>query len=354
MHAGCSSTVGKFGHPPNFPCVLNGYEGFEARMTSKGFGMPTIRNDQTIGVDISKDTIDVYMHPKGLRTRVPNSKSGFRALSEWLSTSEISQIIYEPTGQYHLAFEAYFLRLGVPLGKVNPRQARRFADAIGVQAKTDPIDAELLAQYGAMITIRPVAKRATKFNEMRELQSARRALIKDRIAASNRAASRICSLLKRQAKERISQIEQQLRAINAALREHVCSDELLKARFDILLTIPGVGETTAITLLVEMPELGELDHKAAASLAGLAPIARDSGTFRGRRFIQGGRAHLRQALYMPALVSIRHNPEFRAKYDLLISAGKAPKLAITVVMRKLLILANSLLRDGRLWTPSAT
>ena len=143
-----------------------------------------------------------------------------------------------------------------------------------------------------------------------------------------------------------------LKAIDEALRQLVREDEILKAKSDILRSIPGIGETTAIMLLTEMPELGEIDHKAAASLAGLAPVARDSGTYRGKRHIQGGRAHLRQALYMPALVSIKHNPDFRAKYDVLVAAGKAPKLAITVVMRKLIILANSLLRDGRIWSSS--
>ena len=291
-----------------------------------------------IGVDISKSTLDAHMHPDGDKICVQNDISGFRRLLAWMSRYDVTQLIYEPTGQYHLAFERFFLKAGVPLGKVNPRQARRFADAIGVMAKTDCIDAGLLARSGALVTIRPVSDRTIKFNEMKELQSARRALVKDRIRASNRSAARIAPLLRRHARERVEQVDRQLKAIDEALRQLVREDE--------------IGETTAIMLLTEMPELGEIDHKAAASLAGLAPVARDSGTYRGKRHIQGGRAHLRQALYMPALVSIKHNPDFRAKYDVLVAAGKAPKLAITVVMRKLIILANSLLRDGRIWSSS--
>jgi transposase len=305
-----------------------------------------------IGVDISKSTLDAHMHPDGDKICVQNDISGFRRLLAWMSRYDVTQLIYEPTGQYHLAFERFFLKAGVPLGKVNPRQARRFADAIGVMAKTDCIDAGLLARSGALVTIRPVSDRTIKFNEMKELQSARRALVKDRIRASNRSAARIAPLLRRHARERVEQVDRQLKAIDEALRQLVREDEILKAKSDILRSIPGIGETTAIMLLTEMPELGEIDHKAAASLAGLAPVARDSGTYRGKRHIQGGRAHLRQALYMPALVSIKHNPDFRAKYDVLVAAGKAPKLAITVVMRKLIILANSLLRDGRIWSSS--
>ena len=126
----------------------------------------------------------------------------------------------------------------------------------------------------------------------------------------------------------------------------------MKARVDILVSIPGVGEATALAMLIEMPELGAIEHKCAASLAGLAPMARDSGQHRGKRFIRGGRAQLRQALYMPALVAVRFNAPMKAKYDTLLAAGKPPKVALTAIMRKLLILANALIRDGRAWMPS--
>ena len=126
----------------------------------------------------------------------------------------------------------------------------------------------------------------------------------------------------------------------------------MQARFHILQSIPGIGDATAFAILIEMPELGALEHKCAASLAGLAPIARDSGRQRGKRSIRGGRAHLRQALYLPALVAVRFNPDLKARYDALRAAGKPPKVALTAVMRKLLILANALLRDGRTWTPA--
>ena len=167
----------------------------------------------------------------------------------------------------------------------------------------------------------------------------------------NREHTRRSALLKRQAAQRLTQIERQITAIDAALRALLAADATLKARFDILVSIPGVGETTALIMLVEMPELGDPEHRCAASLAGLAPIAHDSGQHRGKRSIRGGRAQLRQAIYMPALVAVRFNADLNAKYDSLRAAGKAPKVALTAVMRKLVILANALLRDGRAWTP---
>lgn len=153
---------------------------------------------------------------------------------------------------------------------------------------------------------------------------------------------------------RLRHIEGQIRAIDAALRRLLAAEPALKARFDVLLSVPGIAETTALALLIEMPELGQLENGCAASLAGLAPLARDSGQWRGKRFIRGGRASVRQALYMPALVAARFNPDLRAKYQALIAAGKPAKVALVAIMRKLIILANALLREGRAWAPRAS
>ena len=176
----------------------------------------------------------------------------------------------------------------------------------------------MLARLAAMLEppIRPVISAC--LDEMKELHVARRALVKDRTAAMNRDHTRRSALLKRQAAQRLTQIERQITAIDAALRALLAADAALKARFDILVSIPGVGETTALIMLVEMPELGDLEHRCAVSLAGLAglaPIARDSGQHRGKRFIRSGRAHLRQAIYIPALVAVRFNADLKAKYE---------------------------------------
>jgi transposase len=305
---------------------------------------------QSVGVDISKDTLDVYLHPAGATRRFGNTRTGRSGLIAWLANFTISRVVFEPTGPYHHAFERQLAEAGLPLAKANPRQARRFAEAVGRNAKTDAVDAAMLARLAALLEppVRPVMSQV--LDDMKELIVARRALVKDRIAAHQRDGVRRSVLLKRQAAQRLAQIERQVAAIDAALRARLATDPTLKARFDILASIPGVGATTAFIMLVEMPELGTLDHRCAASLAGLAPIARDSGQHRGKRFIRGGRASLRQALYMPALVAVRFNANLKAKYEALRTAGKPPKVALTVVMRKLVILANALIRDGRNWS----
>jgi transposase len=305
---------------------------------------------QSAGIDISKDTLDVHLHPAGMTRRFANEPKGLTTLIAWLGGFVITRIVFEPTGAYHHMFERRLGNAGLPLVKVNPRQARRFAEAIGRLAKTDTVDAAMLARFAALLEPpgRPVASQA--LDEMKELHIARHALVKDRVAAKNREHTRRSTLLKHQTAERLKQIERQIAAIDAALRMIRDADPSLKARFEILHSIPGIGEATALAILVEMPELGTIENKAAASLAGLAPIARDSGHARGKRFIRGGRAQLRQALYMPALVAVRFNEAMKAKYQAFIAAGKPAKVALTAIMRKLLILANALIRDGRLWT----
>ncbi len=305
---------------------------------------------QSVGVDICKDTLDVHLHPAGAARRFANTRTGRCKLIAWLAEFTIARIVFEPTGPYHHAFERQLAEAGLPLAKINPRQARRFAEAVGRHAKTDAVDAAMLARLAALLEppTRPLV--SATVDEMKELHVARRALVKDQVAALNRDQTHRSALLKRQAAQRLAQVERQIAAIDAALQTLLAADPALKARFDILVSIPGLGETTALIMLVEMPELGALEHRCAASLAGLAPIARDSGQHHGKRFIRGGRAHLRQALYMPALVAVRLNPDLKAKYDALRSAGKPAKVALTAIMRKLVILANALIRDGRTWS----
>ncbi len=306
---------------------------------------------QTVGVDICKLTLDVYLHPQATARQFPNTAAGIKILLAWLGQNPVHRVIFEPTSAYHRGLERQLGDAGVPMVKVNPLQARRFAEAIGQRAKTDAVDAAMLARFGALdaLQTRPVVSQT--LSDMKELLVARRGLVKDRVAAANRNHVHRAPLLKRLADRRLRQVERQIAAIDAELRASCRADTELKARLDILVSIPGIGEATALTMLIEMPELGAIDNKCVASLAGLAPIARDSGQHSGKRFIRAGRAHLRQALYMPALVAIRFNADMKAKYQTLVAAGKPPKVAITAVMRKLAILANALLREHRNWTP---
>lgn len=310
-------------------------------------------SDITIGADISKDHIDLHSLPDGRTLKVANDRKGFAAVVAWIGSKAVQRIVYEPTGPYHKAFERFMVVQGLALSKVNPRLARRFCEATGRLAKTDRIDAGLLARYGQLLEPRLLQANSQIHNNLKELHVARLALIKDRTAAKNRAKNLSSPLLKRHNTDRLRQIERQIKAVDEAIIALISSDAALRARFDILVSIPGVSQITAFTLLIEMPELGELDEKAAAALAGLAPMNRQSGRWTGRAFIAGGRAIVRQALYMPALVACRFNPDLKAKHDQLKAAGKAPKVAITAIMRKLIVLANALLRNNRKWTQNA-
>lgn len=304
----------------------------------------------TIGVDVSKDWLDAHRVSDGTGRRFPNSTPGHRALIAWIGETPVERLAFEPTGAYHRALERALAKASVAAVKVNPLQARRFAEAIGQRAKTDPVDALMLARMVALLDPELRQPTSEALHELRELHGARHALVKDRTAAHNRQKNLTLDLLQRQAAQRLKQIEAQLEAVDREILRRIAQDAALARRFAILCSIPGSGETTAFVLRIDMPEHGALEPKQAASLAGLAPLTRQSGTWTGRACIRGGRARLRHALFMPALVAVRFNPDLASVYQRLLQAGKPRKLAITAVMRKLVLLANALLRSNRNWT----
>jgi len=308
-------------------------------------------NHDTIGVDVSKDHLDAHRLADGAERRFANDRGGHKAFLRWCAEKPVERVVFEPTGPYHRAFERALGQAGVPFAKVNPRQARRFAEATGKLAKTDRLDAAMLARMGGLLQLPVRPPRSDIVLELKDLHLAREALVRDRTAAKNRGKVLTLALLKRQNAQRLDQIERQIAAVEAAMRDIVKADADLCVRFDILTSIPGISAVTAFALLVEMPELGTLQAGEAGSLAGLAPIARQSGRWTGRCFIRGGRAGLRQALYMPALVATRFNPDMKAKYQQLVAAGKPAKVAIAAIMRKLIVLANALLKANRPWQP---
>jgi len=308
----------------------------------------------TIGVDISKAHFDAHRLPDGIVEQFSNDQHGFRKLIKWIGNRQIERIVYEPTGAYHRGFEDALSAAGLPLAKVNPLQARRFAQARGTRAKTDRVDAQMLAHMGVALQPDISTIASKKARDLKELQIARQALIKDRTAARNRAKNITVALLKKQNAKRLRQIKHDLKAIEEAMLALIKSEEKTAQDFNILVSIPGIAKITAAAILVEIPELGSLKPKAVASLAGLAPFSRESGKWKGKGFIGGGRKFLRDALYMPALVACRFNPDMKAKYEQLKQNGKPPKVAITAIMRKLIILANALLRDNRKWSTKAS
>ena len=306
--------------------------------------------DHNIGVDISKSHLDVFRLEDKMAKRFDNSVAGFRALIRWLGKAPVARVVFEPTGAYHKAFEVA-LETTLPLVKVNPLQARRFAEAHGTRAKTDAVDARMLALMGAAFNLEPQVPQSKETRDLRDLHVARAGLIKDRTRLRNRAVTQDLSVLKRQTKARLKLVEQQIAELDVEIVKLIEARESTARTCDILCSMPGVGAVSAAAMLTLMPELGTLDRKQAASLAGLAPITRKSGQWQGKSFIGSGRKPLRDALYMPALAAMRWNPDLKAKYEQMRAAGKPAKVAIVAIMRKLIEVANALVKANRKWAP---
>ena len=305
---------------------------------------------QTIGIDICKKNLDAHTYPGGDARQFANTASGFAALIKWLGQWQVERVAFEATGTYHRAFELALVSL--PLVRINPLRARRFAEATGTLAKTDRIDAAILARMAAMLTpdVRPA--NSPEQAKLTELMNARHGMVRDRTALKNREKNLTLPLLKQQIRRRLDQIEHQIKGIEEAVQLLISADPILARRHEIVVNIKGLGHITAAQLITAMPELGSLENKQAASLAGLAPVTKQSGQWKGKAHIHSGRATVRQTLYMPALVAARFNPDLQTKYKQLIDAGKPAKVAITAVMRKLVVMANALLKANRLWTES--
>lgn len=308
--------------------------------------------DDSIGVDVSKDHLDVHRLSDGAASRFANTAAGFRALAKWLGADRPARVVYEATGPYHAGLEKRFAGK-LPLCKVNPLQARRFAQSKGTRAKTDQVDARMLAQMGAALALEPDRPMSQNLRDLKELQVARTALVKDKTRLKNRLQTLTLAFAVRQAKARLTLVSRQLRDIDAEISTCIAQDEAIAHKRQILTSIPGVGAVTAAAILIECPEIGTLTGKQIASLSGLAPITRQSGKWRGKAFIQGGRKHLRDALYMPALVAARFNPDLKCKYQAMLAAGKPPKVALAALMRKLIELANTLIQNNRKWVHKA-
>jgi transposase len=304
--------------------------------------------EHNIGIDISKSHLDAFHLEADDARRFENSAQGLRALQKWLAALEVTRIVFEATGPYHRRLETA-LSGKQPLVKVNPLQARRFAQALGTHAKTDAVDAQCLARMGAALGLEPDEPVSENLRDLRDLQTARVALIKERGRLRNRRLILTDTLLKRHSKARLALVERQLAELDAEIARRIAEDESTARKRDILGSIPGIGPIAAAAILTFMPEIGTLDRKQAGCLAGLVPHTRESGQWKGKAFISGGRKPLRDALYMPALVAMRFNPDLKAKYQQLREAGKPAKVALVALMRKLIETANALIKADRLW-----
>ena len=291
----------------------------------------------TVGVDISKAHLDVHRRASGDSARFANDAAGFEALASWLGDTA-AWVVYESTGPWHRAFEEA-LAGRLRLACVNAMRARRFAQAMGQEAKTDAVDARVLATMGAAVELRRVEVLPQARRDLDELQTARDGLVKDRTAALNRQKHARHRLPRRQIKNRLDQIGRQIKALDAEVAKLIATDEEMSRKARVLASIPGIARVTAAGLLSEMPELGRIDAKAAASLAGLAPVTRESGEWKGRSFIRGGRARPRRMLYMAAVSAVRHNPDLAQTYG----TGSSTRATARVAPRA----SPTRLRDSR-------
>lgn len=307
-----------------------------------------------VGIDVAKAHVDVYVKGSGRYRRWPNDRAGIRKCVKMLGALEPELIVLESTGGYERGLAVALDDASLPVVVVNPRQVRDFGRALGRLAKTDRIDAQLLAEYAA--TIRP-QRRPLPDRRSRTMQAlvARRAqLVKMRTAELNRREhvdddiiARSLTAVRRTIDRELCKIERQLAQL---IRQH----PELHRKLEALLSVPGIGETTAMMLLTEVPELGQLNRRQIAALIGVAPLNRDSGSFRGKRMTGGGRHAVRTRLYMPTVVACHHNPALKPFYDRLVNKGKTKMTALVAVMRKLLTIINAMLAKGEHWNPKLT
>jgi transposase len=304
------------------------------------------------GIDVSKDHLDLAIRPGGPVARHPYDEAGLAALVARLTAERPALIVVEATGSLESPLVAALVVAGLPVAVVNPRQVRDFARAVGRLAKTDAIDAEVLARFAEAVRpeARPVPEE--KARELAALLSRRRQVVEIRVAERNRLRTAAAAAVRADLEAHIAYLDDRVGRLDGQLDEAIQASPAWKAKEELLRSIPGIGPVASRTLLASLPELGTLGRGKIAALVGLAPMNRDSGTLRGRRMIVGGRSEVRSVLYLAALSAVRYNPALKAFYHRLRAAGKPAKLALTAAAHKLLTIADAILRTGRPWQPS--
>jgi transposase len=302
-----------------------------------------------LGLDVAKASVEVASEPRGLTGQFTTDTAGLSALVQAAQAQPVTLVVLEATGGYEAPVVAALVTAGLPVAVVNPRQVRDFAKALGQLAKTDRIDAQILALFGARVqpAPRPLPDEATQ--ELEALLTRRRQLLEMLHAERQRRPRARGRIVRRSLDTHIRWLERQVIDTDATLEAAIQASPVWRVQDQLLQSVPGVGPTLARTLLGLLPELGQLDRHHIAALVGVAPLARDSGTLRGRRTCWGGRPAVRTVLYMAALTAARWNPTLRAFYQRLRATGKPAKVALTAVARKLLVLLNAILRDARPW-----
>jgi transposase len=304
-----------------------------------------------IGIDVSKDRLDVHVRPTMQCFAVARTGKGVDELIARLLALSPMLIAVEATGGFESIVAAGLAGAGLPIVVVNPAQVRSFADALGKRAKTDPIDAAVIAHFAEATKpeIRPLPDEATQL--LADLVARRKQIVEMSGAESQREKRASQKRLQKSILRLKKALEKELAEIDAEIDDNMRGSPAWRAKEDLLVSVPGIGPTIARTLIAELPELGSLDRREIAALAGLAPWTRQSGQWRGKSFIGGGRTSVRTMLFIGAMVAARHNPVLKAFRDKLVANGKPKMVALVAVARKLLTMLNAILRDNQPWQP---
>ena len=306
-----------------------------------------------VGIDVAKDSVEVHVRPSGEAFRCATDTGGLRELVSRLKPVSPKIIVMEATGGYDAVVAAALDEADLPLAIVNPRQVRKFAEGIGHLAKTDTIDAAVIARFAEAAEIAPRPVPAPDQVELRALLARRHQLVEMMVAERQREARAANKLIRRSHAAMTRQLKAEITRVEKAIGQIVDGSPLFRGKEDLLRGIPGVGPIVARTLIAEMPELGAVNRHEIAALAGLAPYSRDTGKFRGKRWIRAGRPRVRALLYLAAMAAVRGDGPLASFYRRLVDAGKEKSVALIATMRRMLVIANAMMRTGQPWKKEA-
>jgi len=304
-----------------------------------------------VGIDVSKNHLDICIAPAQERFRVVHDAEGIRQLTSRLTEVHPECIAMEATGGLEIQLAGALAARGLPVCVANPRQVRNFARSMGILAKTDAIDASVLARFAEVASPRCRPVPTEEEQRLKDLVTRRLELIELRTAEKNRLSQARSNEIRESIERVITALQREIAAIEDEVDRRIKASPIWRGKDELLRSVPGIGKGTSRVLLTHLRELGEPNRRQVASLSGVAPMNRDSGMLRGRRMITGGRPVVRTALYFPTLTAIRWNPRIRAFYLRLVAAGKTKKVAIVACMRKLLTILNAMMKKNQYWNP---
>ena len=304
--------------------------------------------DIHVGIDTGKFNLDIELYPIGERFSVNNDAEGIKVAIGRIKPYQPTSITIESTGRLHQGFFEAAASAGLPIAVANPARVKSFSQSSGQLAKTDQLDAGIIAQYGAAMTSRLSQPRSKKAQQISDLLTRRTQLIEIRTMEKNRLGS-MPTVAQASIRQVIKYLQKQIDSIETRLHKLIEAEPGYQQTLQILLSVKGVGPVLAYTLLSDMPELGQLNRREIAALVGVAPMNKDSGQYRGKRYIRGGRTQVRKVMYMAMLSAIQSNPKFKQQYDRMLDAGKPRKVAIVACMRKLITILNTMVKNGTMW-----